>query len=87
MKRRIMLMLSAVLTVAVLSGCGAQDTTADTASGQTSDGGDYPMTFDNYGREVTISEQRTKLHRAVCGARARGLCYRALTGKSQPRSA
>ncbi len=57
MKRRIMLMLSAVLTVAVLSGCGAQDTTADTASGQTSDGGDYPMTFDNYGREVTISEQ------------------------------
>ena len=57
MKRRIMLMLSAVLTAAVLSGCGAQDTTADTASGQTSDGGDYPMTFDNYGREVTISEQ------------------------------
>ncbi len=57
MKRRIMLMLSAVLTAAVLSGCGAQDTTADTASGQTSDGGDYHMTFDNYGREVTISEQ------------------------------
>ena len=57
MKRRIMLMLSALLTAAVLSGCGAQDTTADTASGQTSDGGDYPMTFDNYGREVTISEQ------------------------------
>ncbi len=57
MKRRIMLMLSAVLTAAVLSGCGAQDTTADTASGQTSDGGDSPMTFDNYGREVTISEQ------------------------------
>ena len=57
MKRRIMLMLSAVLTAAVLSGGGAQDTTADTASGQTSDGGDYPMTFDNYGREVTISEQ------------------------------
>lgn len=57
MKRRIMLMLSAVLTAAVLSGCGAQDTTADTASGQTSDGGDYPMIFDNYGREVTISEQ------------------------------
>lgn len=57
MKRRIMLMLSAVFTASVLSGCGAQDTTADTASGQTSDGGDYPMTFDNYGREVTISEQ------------------------------
>lgn len=69
-KRTIALLLAGVMTASMLTACGTQketetaettvDTAAETEAGEPSDS-EYPMTFDNYGREVTITQKPQKV--------------------------
>lgn len=76
MKRKISLMLAGLLTVSMFAGCGSRETTKETsgtssgtaaeeeASGDEAEpaaDGVYPMTFDNYGREVTVTKKPEKV--------------------------
>lgn len=75
MKKTISLMLAGMLAASVLTGCGGQSTTEKTAdavpaaaeestgTAESTDAeeGAYPMTFDNYGREVTITRKPEKV--------------------------
>lgn len=74
MKKTISLMLAGMLAASVLTGCGSQSTTEQSAgpasAGEESteaaestdaEEGAYPITFDNYGREVTITRKPEKV--------------------------
>lgn len=73
MKRTIYLMLAGLLAASMLTGCGGQKETAEspaeTAGAGTAEteeraaaeDGAYPMTFDNYGREVTVAKKPEKV--------------------------
>jgi len=67
MKQRIIaVLLAGVMTVSVLTACGAEKAEmveanmAETEAGDRSDS-EYPMTFDNYGREVVVTQKPQKV--------------------------
>lgn len=68
-QRTIAVLLAGVMTVSVLTACGAEKAgtagtvdadTAETEAGDFSDS-EYPMTFDNYGREVVVTQKPQKV--------------------------
>ncbi|HIT31259.1 MAG TPA: ABC transporter substrate-binding protein [Candidatus Enterenecus stercoripullorum] len=68
MKKVICTMLALVVLLSVLAACGGQGAPSGSGSGegsaspaQTSDSGAYPMTFDNYGRQVTVTQKPQKV--------------------------
>lgn len=75
-KRAIALLLAGAMTASMLTACGSQKTTgeaeateaaeavADSAAeteAEDDSASEYPMTFDNYGREVTITQKPQKV--------------------------
>lgn len=68
MKKVICTMLALVVLLSVLAACGGQGAPSGSGSGegsaspaQTSDSGAYPMAFDNYGRQVTVTQKPQKV--------------------------
>lgn len=74
MKKVISIMLAGLLAVSMLTACGSKETTqeitqeAEAAGAEASseespaaEEGAYPMTFDNYGREVTVTKKPEKV--------------------------
>lgn len=74
MKKVISMTLAGLLAVSMLTACGSKETTQETtqeteaagaeASSEESpaaEEGAYPMTFDNYGREVTVTKKPEKV--------------------------
>ncbi len=68
MKKLICTMLALVVLLSVLAACGGQGAPSGGGSGegsaspaQTSDSGAYPMAFDNYGRQVTVTQKPQKV--------------------------
>lgn len=58
MKKTLCLLLCAVMLLSMLTACGGQSEDLKSPSaGQASDNGVYPMTFDNYGRQVTVAKK------------------------------
>ena len=68
-QRTIAVLLAGVMTVSLLTACGTEKAgtagtvdadTAETVAGDRSDS-EYPMTFDNYGREVVVTQKPQKV--------------------------
>lgn len=68
-KRVVAVLLAGVMAVSTLTACGSQKTEETEAQeeaqvendGQETSDSTYPMTFDNYGREVTITQKPQKV--------------------------
>ena len=68
-KRVVAVLLAGVMAVSTLTACGSQKTEETAApeepqvenDGQETSDSAYPMTFDNYGREVTITQKPQKV--------------------------
>ena len=68
-KRVVAVLLAGVMAVSMLTACGSQKTEETAApeepqvenDGQETSDSAYPMTFDNYGREVTITQKPQKV--------------------------
>lgn len=63
MKKRICLLLACILLLSVLPACGNQsgNTAAEPTASGSEDNGAYPMTFENYGRTITVSQKPQKV--------------------------
>ena len=64
MKKIICYIMSVIIMMSVLSGCGTNNSSVsgeasitDSSGSQSYDADSYPMTFDNYGREVTVTKR------------------------------
>ena len=74
-RRTIALLLAGTMAASMLTACGAQKTTEEEAPAQTEEtteeetaetaedasDAEYPMTFENYGREVTVTQKPQKV--------------------------
>lgn len=64
-KRTLSFLLAAVMTLTMLTACGNKESeneaAQETESAETEETGAYPMTFDNYGREVTVTKKPEKV--------------------------
>ena len=75
-KKAIALLLVGTMTTSTLTACSTQKTTGETEATETTEAvadsaaetesedtsaSEYPMTFDNYGREVTITQKPQKV--------------------------
>ena len=68
MKRLVCSLLSLVVLLSVLAACGGREAPSgsgpveeSTSPAQTPDSGAYPMTFDNYGRQITVTQKPQKV--------------------------
>lgn len=70
MKKVISMMLAGLLAVSMLTACGSKEATQETGAAgaeasleesTAAEEGAYPMTFDNYGREVTVTKKPEKV--------------------------
>ncbi len=64
MKKIICYIISVIIMMSALSGCGTDNSSeggeasvTDSSGSQSYDNDSYPMTFDNYGREVTVTKR------------------------------
>lgn len=71
-KKMLSLLLAAVMTLTMLTACGSKESENETVQGnenvvtdetgtESEETGAYPMTFDNYGREVTVTKRPEKV--------------------------
>ena len=73
-RRAIALLLAGAMTASMLTACGAQKTTeeeapaeteetdeGETAEAENTSDAEYPMTFENYGRDVTVTQKPQKV--------------------------
>lgn len=71
-KKLLSLLLAGVMTLTMLTACGSKESENETAQGnenvvtdetgtESEETGAYPMTFDNYGREVTVTKRPEKV--------------------------